>query len=76
MTSYQRRKEEIKKQSELREREYREFVNMKHLLLAIARGQKDHSKLLLKHFEKGLSGVYASICELEIEEIRQLIERL
>lgn len=71
MTSYQRRKEEIKRINNQKMELMRECTNMKHILLAIARGQIEHAKMTLKHFEKN-----GKIPECEIAEIKALLERL
>ena len=71
MTSYQRRKEEIKELNAQRWEAECEFTTLKHIVLAIARGQIEHAKMTLKHFEKN-----HKIPECEIAEIKALLERL
>ena len=68
MTSYQKRKEEIKKITAEKFNEMQEFITIKHILLAIARGQNEHAKMTLKHFEKNGKN---PACELE--EIKKLL---
>ena len=70
MTSYQKRKEEIKKITAEKFYEMQEFITIKHILLAIARGQNEHAKMTLKHFEKN-----GKIPACELEEIKNLIEK-
>jgi histidinol dehydrogenase len=75
MTSYQKRKEDIQRLNQEKTNAIKEFTVVKHILLAIARGQKDHAKMTLNHFEKvNYSGCYVS--ENEIEEIKSLIEKM
>ena len=75
MTSYQKRKEDIKRLNAENYEARREFMILKHVLLAIARGQKDHAKMTLKHFEKfNFNGCH--ICGSEIDEIKALIEKI
>ena len=68
MTSYQKRKEEIKKITAEKFEEMQEFITIKHILLAIARGQSEHAKMTLKHFEKN-----GKIPACELEEIKKLL---
>ena len=68
MTSYQKRKEEIKKITAEKFNEMQEFITIKHILLAIARGQNEHAKMTLKHFEKN-----GKIPDCELEEIKKLL---
>ena len=71
MTSYQRRKEELKELNAQRWEAEGEFTVLKHILLALAKGQIEHAKMTLKHFKKN-----HKIPECEITEIKELIERL
>lgn len=68
MTSYQKRKAEIKKITAEKFSEMQEFIALKHILLAIARGQNEHAKMTLKHFEKN-----GKIPACEIDEIKKLL---
>lgn len=60
--------EEIKKITEGKFYEVQEFTTLKHILLAIARGQNEHAKMTLKHFEKN-----GKIPACELEEIKKLL---
>lgn len=71
MTSYQRRKAELKELNAQRWEAEGEFTVLKHILLAIARGQVEHAKMTLKHFEKN-----HKIPECELAEIKALLERV
>ena len=68
MTSYQKRKEEIKKITAEKFEEVQEFTTLKHILLAIARGQNEHAKMMLNHFENN-----GKIPDCELEEIKKLL---
>ena len=68
MTSYQKRKEEIKKIKAEKFEEMQEFTTLKHILLAIARGQNEHAKMILNHFENN-----RKIPDCELEEIKKLL---
>lgn len=68
MTSYQKRKEKIKKITAEKFNEVQEFTTLKHILLAIARWQNEHAKMTLKHFENN-----GKIPACELEEIKKLL---
>lgn len=71
MSSYQNRVKEVKELKKEVLNKGSEFTALKHLMLAMVRGQAQRSADLLKHFENN-----HSIPECELAEIRNFIKSL
>lgn len=71
MNSYQKRKLELKEMTDKRWEAESEFNVLKHVVLAIARGQITHAKTVFRHFEKN-----RKIPNCEIKEIKKMLEKM